>query len=75
MNAILIKILLQILIIKSILGAIFRKLTFSLLVFLGIIHLHYRPRVMKKNQVSCIRRIQRRSQLCNGVSSSREDAL
>ena len=48
--------LLQILIIKSILGAIFRKLTFSLLVFLGLIHLHYRPRVMKKNQVSCIRR-------------------
>ena len=34
--------LIQILIIKSILGAIFRKLTFSLLVFLGLIHLHYR---------------------------------
>ena len=64
--------LLQILIIKSILGrAIFRKLKSSLLVFLGLIHLHYRPRVMKKNQVSCIRR----SQLCNGVFSSSEDAL
>ena len=49
--------LLQILIIKSILGAIFRKLTFSLYVFLSLIHLHYRPRVTKKNQISCISRI------------------
>ena len=56
------------------LGVILRKWTFPLLVFLGLIYLYYRRRVVKESQVSCIGRIYRFSQLCYCVAISREDA-
>ena len=60
------------LIIKFLLScAILEKFNVFSPLFLALIYLHHKPRVMKKIQVSCIGRIQRRSQLRNCVASSR----